>query len=301
MGLRTDPSSCADGNSNSQGGAGFFEESSQAGGGGGGVRAENSTSAIRPVTIKQMLDSQLADPNDEVLLCDYKPLKHVRFVGVIRGINARSTGTRFRLEDGTGMVEAQMFASGPGGGGGGGMPGGEDGAGGEDDMQDELGDPRVRQLEPRLEENMYVSVFARLSWKYQRHSLSIVDIQPVTDFNEVAYHLLNAVHAHVANTGGLAGSHSGAAAAAAPSSSASLFVGGDVGGRAGGSGGAGLEGRIMEYLGRSTANDDVGVHIQQIASDLGIDVNRAEAALDTLQGEGRVYVPDEGHFMITPE
>lgn len=275
---------------------GFLPDANPSGGGGSssqsGAARETRDSSIRPVTIRQMLNSTLPEPNSDVLMLDHKPLRHVRFVGVIRLIHDTSaSGTRYRIEDGTGMVEARTFNKpsddGDGGGGGGGGDGNDD-----DDGEHRAKAPNAVEFVP----DMYVSVFARVTYLQNRHTVTIIDMQPVRDYNQVAYHLLNAIHSHVKNTGGLAratGSGTGS------TGDQDLFMSTTGGGVGAGGHNNKAQDAIMAYLRKFVALDS-GVHCQQIANDTGIEFGTAKAALDHLSGEGYLYMPEEDHYAITP-
>lgn len=233
-----------------------------------------------------MLNSTLPEPNSDVLMLDHRPLRHVRFVGVIRLIHDTSaSGTRYRIEDGTGMVEARIFnkpsddAGDDEHGDEGGAAGGGAGAGAKV--------PNAVEFVP----DMYVSVFARVTYLQGRHTVTIVDMQPVRDYNQVAYHLLNAIHSHVKNTGGLAR----ATGSGATGGDQDLFM--STGGA--GAGHNKAQDAIMAYLRKFVALDS-GVHCQQIANDTGIEFGTTKAALDHLSGEGYLYMPEEDHYAITP-
>ncbi|KAF5102098.1 hypothetical protein D0Z00_000558 [Geotrichum galactomycetum] len=265
--------------------------------GGQHQQPEARKSNVRPVTIRQLLS---AEPGaDEIVLLDHKPLRHVRFVGVVRGVTNTETGTRFRIEDGTGMVDARLYSSGAG------TTANDlasqsdfDGGAGDNHLQQHM------QEEARRNEALvdnYVSVFARVSITNDRHNIAINDIRAVEDFNEVAYHMLNAIHHHVASVGGFVGQQGAGASAAAASNAGSLFVGGSGAAIASGGGAAGnLSERVLEYL-RRYESVDCGMHIQSIVQGLGSDYSTTKEVLESLNEEGYIYNPDDDHYAITPQ
>lgn len=257
---------------------------------------EARKSNVRPVTIRQLL---AAEPGaDDIVLLDHKPLRHVRFVGVVRGVTSTQTGTQFRIEDGTGMLDARLYSSGVG-------TTATDLAS-QGDAQDS--DNHVGQQineEARRNDALvdhYVSVFARVSITNDRHNIAINDIRPIEDFNEVAYHMLNTIHHHVASIGGFVGQQGSGASAAAGSNTGSLFVGGSGAPIAASSGGASgnLSERVLEYL-RRYESVDCGMHIQSIVQGLGSDYSTTKEVLESLNEEGYIYNPDDDHYAITPQ
>jgi replication factor A2 len=259
---------------------------------------EARKSNVRPVTIRQLL---AAEPGpDDIVLLDHKPLRHVRFVGVVRGVTNTETGTRFRIEDGTGMVDARLYSSGAG------TTATDlasqsdfDGGAADNHLQQHMKE-EARRNDALVDH--YVSVFARVSITNERHNIAINDIRAIEDFNEVAYHMLNAIHHHVASVGGFVGQHRAGASAGAGSNAGSLFVGGNGAAIAVSSGGAAgnLSERVLEYL-RRYESVDCGMHIQSIVQGLGSDYSTTKEVLESLNEEGYIYNPDDDHYAITPQ
>lgn len=226
----------------------------------------------------------------------------MRFVGVVRGVTDSDTGSRFRIEDGTGMVDARLYSSGVGAAAENLMTDGDDGEGNLDQKIDEGGKNNASLID------RYVSVFARVSISNDRHNIAINDIRLIEDPNEVAYHMLNAIHHHLASVGGFVGQQGGNSAVAAyagantggSGNANSLFVGG-TGAIAANAGGAGnLGDRILDYLRRFESLDS-GVHIQSLVQGLGTDYSTIKEALEVLNEEGFIYNPDDDHYAITPQ
>lgn len=252
--------------------AGFFDNNQSQGG--TPQQQETRETSLRPLTVRQILNAEIS-PSGDFLLVDHKPIRQVRFIGVIRGISTSgATGKRYRIEDGTGTVEARTFNT----------PGDD-----EVDMQ--------AAPEEDFAADTYVSVLARVTASNDRRTVTIHEMRRITDFNEVAYHLLNTIHSHVRNTGGLTG------ATADNNEESSLFVGNNnhsAGYGMGASGGNSVQSEILKYLSKFEHMDS-GIHVQQIASDLGKDVNVVKQNLESLNSVGNVYVPEDDHYAITPQ
>lgn len=223
-------------------------------------------------------------------MCDYKPLRHVRFAAVIRNIQVRATSNVYQFEDGTGTITGTMFTSQSGGGGG--QGGGFGDYEGEDNDDGESAAAKALRIE--FKENSYVSVFARLVWKESRHQLTIVDLRPIEDLNELAYLQLNSLRSHAANTGALAAAGAGAGAGKAGGDGDSLFVGGYTAPKL-----PSLKGidpavvtQVIEYMKRVGQQDDAGIHVQQVSAQVGIDVNVAKTIMMSLVDDGLLYIVD---------
>ncbi|EKG19567.1 Nucleic acid binding OB-fold tRNA/helicase-type [Macrophomina phaseolina MS6] len=240
-------------------------------GGGGFIPGEGSQSpgsaskgyrkdTLRPVTLKQINDAVNTQESDFTI--DGAEITQITFIGQIRNISQQTTNITFKLDDGTGIAEVKLWI--------------------DSDAPNPL-EP-ADGSKPTLVENAYARVWGKLkSYGNKRHVIAHI-IRPITDFNEISYHLLEATVVHLHFTRGPLNSDSKPAA-----------NGGDVqmggyGGNAGSvpaniSSGAA---KVLNVL-RTAPQGNEGLHMQDIASRTGMDMADVAKAGDELLTEGRIY------------
>ncbi|KAG5176598.1 hypothetical protein JKP88DRAFT_216415 [Tribonema minus] len=158
-------------------------------------RPSREKQSIMPLTIKQVLESQHDNPDDKPKV-DGVEIVHVRLVGCIIDINEHSTNAVFKIEDGTGRIDAKVFIE-------------------QDESQLQT------ERRSRCREGVYVAVVGQIKrWQDKLH-VHAFDIRPLEDTNQITQHFLEAIYAHLHNTlgplrkapGGAAGGIGGAAGA----------------------------------------------------------------------------------------
>lgn len=248
---------------------GFFAGGSQQGSQGGGGKTFKDES-LRPVTVKQILAAEETFAGGDFKI-DNAEITQITFVGQVRSVVAQPTNVTLKIDDGTGQIEVKKWID-----------------------ADKAGDDSETQFE--LES--HVRVWGRLkSFSNKRHVGAHV-IRPVSDPNEVNYHMLEADYVHLYFTKGpLGGGQNGAA------DGDSMFVdgGSGYGQDAGGAGmGNKLSGcsplaRKMFTFMNNTPGGNEGVNINIITSQGGMAVRDVLAASDELLGQGLIYttVDDE--------
>lgn len=266
---------------------GFFAGGSQPGSQGGKVKKKALSlsfqrlsnvpqsyqdESLRPVTVKQILEADEAFSGADFKI-DNTAITQITFVGQVRNINPQPTNVTLKIDDGTGQIEVKKWID-----------------------ADKADDGNADQYEL----DSYVRVWGRLkSFSNKRHVGAHV-IRPVTDFNEVNYHLLEATYVHLYLTRGPLGQDG-----AANGGGESMFVdGGAYGGNANGGGsgqmlskvsGCGpLAKRMFNFM-NGTPGMNEGVHLNVISSSTGMSVRDVLAAADELLGQGLIYttVDDE--------
>ncbi|RMJ13095.1 hypothetical protein BHE90_011583 [Fusarium euwallaceae] len=246
---------------------GFFAGGSQQGsqGGGGGSKSYQDES-LRPVTIKQILDSEEPFQGADFKI-DGSLITQITFVGQIRSVNPQPTNITLKIDDGTGQIEVKKWVDADKG----------------DDTEFEL--------------DSHVRVWGRLkSFNSKRHVGAHV-IRPVEDFNEVNYHMLEATYVHLYFTKGPLGGQGGA-----NGEGDSMFVdGGGYNDQTGSnaapsklSGCSGLAKKMFNFMNDAPGGNE-GVHINIITSSTGLSVRDVLTAADELLGQGLIYttVDDE--------
>jgi replication factor A2 len=150
-------------------------------------------------------------------------------------------------------------------------------------------------VKPQPKEGEYLRIFGRLkNFNNKRHVAAHI-VRPITDYNEVNYHLLEATAVHLYFTRGPP-----EGAANGVKSEGGMFVDGGVGNGASAKGGklpakiSGVGRKVYELL-QSEPQNNEGLHVNMIAQKLGVPSNEVFKAGDVLLGEGLIYttVDDE--------
>ncbi|KAH8089703.1 hypothetical protein HD553DRAFT_327748 [Filobasidium floriforme] len=132
----------------------------------GTTNKKGGQSTLRPVTIKQIIGADQPHPDADFQI-DGVDVGSVRVVGVVRNISRTATNVSYTIEDGTGEMSARVWL---------------------DTADDDNGKTGG------IEQDTYVSVLGVLkSFGGKRH-ISAQNIRRVEDFNEVHYHLLEALY-----------------------------------------------------------------------------------------------------------
>ncbi|KAI1083435.1 replication protein A, subunit RPA32 [Whalleya microplaca] len=255
-------------------GGGFMYGGSQSGS--QGAKPPNDES-LRPVTVKQIIDAEMAYGNDGSFRIDGIDITQVTFVGMVRNISPQTTNITYQLDDGTGVIEVKQWL--------------------DADKQDHGGDGGRPAFQPA----QYVRVWGRLkSFGNKRHVGAHV-MKPVTDFNEVNYHLLEATYVHLFFTRGAPGG----AAGGGVGDDDSMFVDGGYGGGADSAHneakmkGASAKARKMYNYLNNSPNSNEGINMHVIARDTGMTIQDVMGAAEELLGNGTVYTTlDDETFAI---
>jgi len=203
-------------------------------------------------------------------MIDNSEATQVTFVGQIRNISSQATNVTYRMDDGTGTFEVKVWI---------------------DSEQSNLDDPN--SMHSKLSENAYARVWGKLKTFGKRHVVAHV-VRPVTDYNEINYHLLEATAVHLHFTQG-----------PIESLKANANGGNGANGQHQGGGGQGDENRLpatMSKVGRmvyqciaNTPQTNEGLHMQDIAKRTGLEVNEVLKAGDELQSNGLIYTTVDDH------
>ncbi|KAM3424653.1 hypothetical protein BST61_g6641 [Cercospora zeina] len=241
-----------------------------------GSQNENSASnkrtygkdTLRPVTIKQLLDAHHPHPDADHFMIDDSETTQVTFVGQIRNISAQTTNVTYKVDDGTGIIEVKVWVD-------------------ADTLAAEESGGMVKKDKPV--EQGYARVWGRLKQFNSKRHVGAQYIRAIEDYNEIAYHLLEAtvVHLHFAkgpvdqlqqqggqaNGGGQQVGMANGAGAAAGSDLAGLSM---------------AARKVLQAL-RATPQTNEGLHAQVIAQHTGMELTEVYKAGDELMGLGKVY------------
>src|SRR3954470_17340678 len=115
-------------------------------------------------------------------MLDVDSAVQVTFVGQIRNVSTQTTNITYKIDDGTGTVEVKQWID---------IDTSTSDSGGAEDMN-----------KAKLVENAYCRVWGRLKAFNNKRHVGAHVIRPVTDYNEINYHLLEATVVHLFFTRG---------------------------------------------------------------------------------------------------
>ncbi|KAL1977037.1 hypothetical protein VTN31DRAFT_3319 [Thermomyces dupontii] len=241
-------------------------------------QVDNQT--LRPVTIKQLIDATQAHP-DAAHQIDGTDIGSVYIVGQVRNISTQSTNITYKIDDGTGEIEARQYID-------------STTAQLEDSMDvDGTGTKTAAGAgsKNKVELNGFVKAFGKLRVLGNRRFLGAHSVRPVKDINEVHTHFLEATAVHLFFTRGPPPTAGGGAKAA----------GGAV------SGGQDMYGttsmttterplpamtpaarRVYNLL-KSEPQSNEGLHMQNISAKLGMPATDVMKAGDELLSAGLIW------------
>lgn len=144
-----------------------------------------------------------------------------------------------------------------------------------------------KSSKPKVEQNGYVKVFGKLKAFGNKRYVNAHCVRPLTDINELHYHLLEATAVHLFFTRGPPGGASSGATGAATGAAAE-------GGMAEGDGGRALPplssvARRIYNLLKSEPQSNEGLHAQHIAAKLGLPVTDVMKGGDELLNAGVIF------------
>ena len=223
---------------------------------------------LRPVTVKQLLDCQEVLQGGDTRIDD-ADVTRVSIVGDIRNISRQTTNTTFRIDDGTGVIEAKDWN--------------DVEAPTHDEQGNALSGPRQA-----FELGQCVKVFGSLKMVNQRRHVGVAMMKRVDNRMELVHHLLEAAYVHAyftrgppetLNGGEAAGAsqaQAGAGASAGPSVSDPRLNGASAAAR-----------KVYGVLANTESNE--GLHLQVICAQTKLSLQQADQAVHELEGIGCAY------------
>jgi replication factor A2 len=230
-------------------------------------QGENPT--LRPVTIKQILDATQAHPEAPFQI-DGADIGSVYCVGQVRNISTQSTNITYKLDDGTGEIEAKQWVD-------------STTARLEDDM-DVDGQGVKHSTRKKVELNGFVKVYGKLKVFGNKRFLGAHNVRPVSNVSEISVHFLEATAVHLFFKQGPPQSKAGGAGASAKGATDDAT---DDGGRALPPMSASAR-RVYNLL-KSEPQTNEGLHMQNISAKLGLPSTDVIKAGDELLSAGLIF------------
>lgn len=244
--------------SSSQQQGGFLESPSS-------QREEKSfQQSLIPATIRQLYQASQDRPDDAFKI-DGKEVHQLTLLGMITKAAEGQTHYNFELDDGTGRIDVRIWL-------------------------DSQNDVQARK-KAAWREGIYVCIVGRLVSFNERRSVVAFHIKPVTDFNQVTHHFLQAIYVHLYNKNVL---QHGRSVPPVEMPAANVH---DFGGDMGGFSLSNLQLKVLNSI-RSCFNPE-GAPLSNIIATLKHAASEGEIrnAIEFLSSEGHVYSTiDEEHF-----
>ena len=193
----------------------------------------------------------------------------VTFVGQIRNISTQTTNITYKVDDGTGTVEVKQWI--------------------DTDNANTDGMDMADPSKSKLVEDAYCRVWGRLKAFGNKRHVGAHVIRPISDYNEINFHLLEATAVHLFFTRG-------------PPGNAGTTNGAKAAGAANGAGAGGdedISGRNLPSMSpmarriyttlKNTPQSNEGLHVQHLASQLGAGTNDVYKAAEELLSQGLIF------------
>lgn len=232
-----------------------------------------NNTTLRPVTVKQALDASQPYPEANYQI-DGADVSSLCFVGQVRNISSQSTNVTYKIDDGTGEIEAKQWID----------------SSTADNMDTDDGHKGPgKPGKDQVELNGYAKIFGKLKAFGNKRFVGAHSVRPLTDINELHVHLLEAAAVHLFFTRGPPGGPGGAggAGAGAGAGAGDASMGGMDDGRAAPSMTPAAR-RIYNLLKTEPQNNE-GLHVQMIAAKLGLPMPDVARAGDELLTAGLIF------------
>lgn len=208
-----------------------------------------------PVTLKQVIDAFLNSPPSGSIFIDGIPAQHVAICANLVTVEEKPTFYTFTIDDGTGSKEVRMFRN---------------------TTEDESKDLDVQAGD-------YITFVASCKNFNNKWQINTSAVTKVTDFNEVIFHQLQALKAHVKLTSSPTQGKSESGSKG--ESGSELFVADNDGDA------------FLNAVKQLSAMCPDGVPAEQVASVVKMPVAKVTAQLDELVSEGTLYTPMDLHYL----
>lgn len=198
-------------------------------------------------------------------------MKQVSFVGQIRSISTQTTNITYKLDDGTGTIEVKQWID-------------------ADTSMDTTSDSTIAK--PKLIENEWARVWGRLKAFNNKRHVGAHVIRPIADKMDITYHLLEATYVHLyfvkgpldqikAEGGGADGNAGGVGYGGGG--------GGDVEMNGGQMPNVGVAARRVYQTLKDSPQNNEGLHVQNIAAMVGMNVPDVRKAGDELLSHSMIF------------
>lgn len=239
--------------------------------GAGGSQKPKAAQSLRPVSVKQILESNSLF-QDSPLLVDGKELTQVVIVGRVNKVNVTATAIVYTIDDGSGVIDVKKFIE----------PNEEDQGNGI----------------PIIQDGGYLKVIGRVKVFNLKKSVDAHKIMTVASVDEICHHILSITFTHLSITKPKPTARHGNAAGG----DGTTFTGAAFGVAGGISGDfTSIQRQIMSLFQQYTHTTEGGdVNDICIALRGTTTADQIRAEIEQLMNEGHLYCTlDENHYKLT--
>ncbi|XP_058207788.1 replication protein A 32 kDa subunit B isoform X4 [Rhododendron vialii] len=236
------------------------------------------TQPLLPLTVKQISQAFQATDDKSNFIIDGVDVNNVTLVGMVFNKAERVTDVSFVIDDGTGRIDCNRWVN-------------------------EAVD--TKEVEA-ISDGMYVRVHGHLKGFQGKKQLTVFSIRPLTDYNEMPYHFVECMYVHNYNTksrlqGSVPTQNMPNSAVATPSNSYQAAPPNQYTGHYGIDGVKGIAQLVFDYLQQpSCLSLEKGLHVNEIAQQLSMPVEKISESIKFLEEDGLVYSTiDDYHFKST--
>ena len=239
------------------------------------------------MTARQILEAEDLHQSGEARLDD-ADLTRVCVVGEIRNISRQTTNTTFRIDDGTGVVEAKDW----------------------NDVDAPTHDESGNQLpgaRAAFEVGHWIKVWGNLKFVESRRHVGVAMMREIKDKNEVNYHLLEATYVHLYFTRGPPEALNGGEGGAGANDGQMQGVqGGGANGANSGTtrriqGVSAAAQKVYQFLSTAPMSNE-GLSLHYIAQGVKMPMQEVASAAHELEGISCIYTTvDDETWAILPE
>jgi replication factor A2 len=246
--------------------------------------AKREEQRLLNVTIRQLQLSTRPNPEAKWMINNVDVFS-VTFIGCIVNVVDQSTFVKFTLEDGTGTIQVSMFKN----------------------------DDEVEEASPLSDyrEGSYIRVVGSLKDYSGVKSITAFKLRPVTDHNELTYHLMSSIYQHVNLTkGDVVKTALASTGASVPGASIAVWgskadqqnTAGSNSNTMNSAGGGSHQDMVMNVFRNCHTDDDQGLSLDFIHQQLKGSLSALEIRkqVDYLSSEGHLYsTTDDDHYKST--
>jgi len=134
---------------------------------------KNRNQPLVPTTIRQLLNSEQINPEYDDFVMNGQTINQVSVVALILNTNPQATNLNYLVDDGTGQIDVRIY------------------------INQEEPNEYIQQKSVEWLEGCYVRVIGNLRAFGTKRSLVALRLILIEDFNEITYHFLECVYAHI--------------------------------------------------------------------------------------------------------